>query len=489
MPPIGLMAYEGDKMITLIWPRGIESTAFNIEKSDDGGKTYKKLNDLPYIRLAKGEGERNYVYVDTLAENYQKYMYRISGVTSFGDISPWSEPITVMGRDRNPPAPPTITLAQNLSHGVVKIEWEVPYITKDMKGFYIGRSTNVGGPFKPLNSKSLSKDTREYIDETAIQGGLNYYIVASIDTATNIAQSAPAYVVMPDSTPPLKPTGLAGIIDTSGVVKLHWNLGNEPDIKGYRVYYSNTPTEEENYMVLTNDALRDTTFTDTITLNTLNEIIYYSVVAVDMNHNNSEFSDVLELQKPDIVKPVSPVIKSFKVTDTTVFLAWVTSSSKDVTSQALYRKEKGNDWQVLKNLDAKTSEYTDKDIMEDKVYEYSLVATDDAGLNSEKSKPLTIRVYKTGQKPVVDAFNAKVGKDNSTVELSWDYANKGDYNFIIYRATNGSKLQMHASVKGNKNKYSDNAVFQKGKYSYAIKVVYANGDKSSLSETMEVEIN
>ncbi len=486
--PQGLTAYEGEGLITLTWPRELEYTAFHIERSDDGGKTYKRLNDLPYVRLAKGEGERNYVYADSLGKNYVSHLYRISGITSFGDISPWSEPVKAMGRDRTPPSIPNILNAEIPSEGTVKITWELPYISEDLTGFYIGRSKNVGGPFKPLNKKILPRSAREYIDKEALEAGYNYYIVASVDTATNIAQSAPAYVFMTDSIPPEKPTGLLGEIDTSGIVRLKWTMAKEPDIKGYRVYYSNTPSSEDDYMVLTNDILQATEFTDTITLNTLNEKIYYKIVAVDHSLNNSKMSETLELKKPDMVVPVPPVIKKYNVSDTSVYISWATSSSKDLAKQILYKKTSEKDWQAYKEFDKNISEFTDTDVAEGKTYQYCLASVDDDGLQSKKSKPLAVKVYKTGLKSEITGFNVQLAADKKSVDLSWKYSKKDKCNFLIYRSYNGGGLQMYASSNGNSNTYIDKNLREKGTYSYAIKAVFGDGSKSLMTSPKQVEI-
>lgn len=480
-------ALEGENLITLNWNKELKFSAYLIQRSSDNGKTYTDLTEKPYLQVSRlKESVDKFSFTDSIPQNYKPYLYRIAGITSFGDISPWSESIKVMGRDRTPPEKPRIIKSVVINDdNNVEISWEIDNISPDMKGFYIGRGSNVTGPFEPLNKKPLSNNQREYIDKNAVKDGTNYYVVASVDTAKNISQSMPAYVVMRDNEPPLKPSGLEGIIDTNGVVKLWWPKGKEPDLNGYRVYYSNHKNSEFHALTGT---FRDTTFTDTINLLTLDELIYYRIVAVDMNLNNSEFSDILGLQKPDKVKPVTPVFKSYEVTDTTVFISWIPGTSKDIVRQILYKREPGQEWLPYREFDQKTSDFTDSGVSQEKTYEYSLAAVDDAGLTSDISKPLIIRVYNTGLLKGVSGLKAGVGEDGKSVVLNWNLAEDNECSYLIYRSFNGAGLQMLSASDGGSKEYIDRNVIPGGNYTYAIKVISNNGKKSLLSEHVAVEL-
>ncbi len=486
-PPLPPKAVEGEHQIVLNWEKEYKFSAYLVQRSGDNGKTYIDLTRKPYLQISRKKEDFNkFTYSDSIPKNYKPYLYRIAGITSFGDVSPWSMPIKTIGRDRTAPEKPRIIKSHVINDdNDVKISWEIDKVASDMKGFFVGRGTNVTGPFEPLHKKALPNNTREYIDKDAVVGSTNYYVVASVDTAKNISQSMPGYVVMGDNEPPAKPLGMHGEIDTNGVVRLWWPKGKEPDLNGYRVYYSNHKNGE--YHALTG-TFQDTTFTDTINLKTLDELIYYRIVAVDMNLNNSKYSDVLELQKPDIINPVAPVFKKYNVTETDVYISWIPSSSKDVVKQKMYKREPGAQWQEYQEFDKGVKEFTDKEVSKEKIYEYSLTAIDDAGLSSENSKPLTIRIYNSGMQTEVRDFNVKLAGDNKSVELAWEYEESSECNFLIYRAYNGAGLQMHATTKEGSKEYVDKNVGLPGTYTYAIKVVNKNGNKSLLSESKKVEV-
>jgi hypothetical protein len=70
-----------DRLVTLEWmaPSGRAGyTAFDIQRSDDGGKTYKHRNTSPLINTSveKELSEHNF-FMDTLPENNKKYIYRV----------------------------------------------------------------------------------------------------------------------------------------------------------------------------------------------------------------------------------------------------------------------------------------------------------------------------------------------------------------------------------------------------------------------------
>jgi hypothetical protein len=292
-------------------------------------------------------------------------------------------------------------------------------------------------------------------------------------------------VVMVDSIPPAKPVGLAGLIDTSGIVHLHWRRGKEPDLMGYLVYSANNANHI--FTPVTKDFLADSTFADSITLATLTKHIYYKVVAFDKNRNPSSYSEILELKRPDKVPPVAPVFNNFRLTDSTVVLSWVTSSSEDVASQILYRREKGKDWVLYAKLTVKINSYIDPDVKKHAWYEYSLEAIDDAGLHSQKSFPVNVRIYDSGKRPDISDFKVTKSTDGKSLQLSWIYKEKGDYWFIIYRSVNGSDMITYRNLKGDQRSNTDNYL-TKGTFQYSIKAVYKDGGESQMIKSIAVNV-
>jgi uncharacterized protein len=481
---------ELDRKVKFTWDRQMASmfySGYYYERSSDGGKTFKRLNKHPFTQLASDQtlvSNSSIELNDSLPVNYKQYYYRIIGITPFGDLGKPTPNLPVMGRDRTPPGAPEKIAAKNIKDNIVKITWSKSIKEPDFVGYLVGRSDKATGPFFPLNTEPLPANATEYIDKDAIAYGTNYYIVAAIDTAGNAGSSIPAYAIIADTIPPAKPYGLSGKIDTTGIVHIKWQMGKEPDLLGYMVYYANDASH--TFTPVSKDFVVDTTFTDSITLKTLTKHIYYKVAAFDKHRNPSPFSDALELKRPDKVPPVAPVFNNFLVTDTSVVLKWVTSSSKDVVSQILFRKEKGKTWEQYVKLAMNVNSYIDHKVKKHDWYEYSLVAVDDAGLHSEKSFPMNVRIYDSGQRPKIENFNVKKATDGKSLELTWKYPEKGDYWFVIYRSIDGHDLMTYKNIPSSQLYFNDTGL-KKGIYQYSIKAVYKDGGESQQEKSGKIE--
>jgi len=481
---------ESDRKVTFHWNRKFANayfSAYYIERSDDGGKTYQRRNKKPFIQPLSPQAESNdqIVFTDSLQQNYKKYFYRITGVTPFGDLGQPSPAMPVMGTDKTAPAAPLKVEAEHLGKRKVKLTWQKTTRENDFAGYMIGRSESLNGPFSPLTLKLLPKETSSYTDTTAVPWGTNYYVVSAVDTAHNAGISIPAYVTMIDTIAPLKPAGLLGRIDTMGIVHIKWTLGRERDLMGYLVYRANA--KDHTFIAITKNFIADSTFTDSLALNTLTEKVYYRIAAFDKNRNPSDFSSILELKKPDKVPPVAPVFTTFVVSDTAVALTWARSNSADVASQTLYKREPNGAWTEVAKLSKDSTRYTDTKVKKRTSYEYSLVANDDDGNHSVRSFPLQVRVYDSGIRQKIEGFLAKVSADKKSVGLSWKYPVKGDYYFLVYRSYNGGGAEMYQQVAGDKLVFADSNV-TKGTYEYAVKAIYKDGSQSLITKYMKVEI-
>jgi uncharacterized protein len=482
---------EYDRTVIFRWNRRLADQYFSsylYERSVDGGRTFSPVKSLPYVQPAYDQNydhEDEIILKDSLPDNYITYYYRIVGITPFGDKGNYSPAMPVMGRDLTPPDAPEQVSAEHMEGSKVLIKWQKPIHEDDFEGFLVGRAESLEGPYEPLGNRLLPKTANQFMDESAITWGTNFYVVSAVDTAGNAGLSVPAYVIMVDTIPPAKPQGLTGKIDTTGIVTLQWKLGFEPDLLGYLVYSANAPDHEfapvaENFVV-------DSLFTDSISLNTLTKKIYYKIIAFDKNRNPSEPSDILELTKPDFIPPVPPVITDFDVSDTTVWIQWNPSSSTDVIKQFLYRRKIGNDWQELAQMDTLTITYLDTIVEKLTTYEYALRVQDEDGNLSEMSFPVTARVYDSGIRQAITNLNAILVEEENAVNLSWGYDELEGIHFVIYRSTNASGFEMYDQSAYDKMTYTDSNL-DKGIYEYAVKAFHKDGGQSPLSAVVRVEI-
>ncbi len=484
-----------EKKIVLEWNIILYKNTFGsyyIERSTDKrGKKWERLTPMPVVLGTPDNAKQEaYLmsYADSVGENYVPYKYRIIGITPFAELSEPSAVVTAWGRDRTPPSPIFNIEAKGLDEKSIEITWNKDVIEPDLKGFIIERSDKVDQGFQTLTTDILGKEARRYVDRTANLFAENYYRVLSVDTAGNINPSFTAYAFVVDSIPPAMPAGLEGIIDTNGIVTLKWKLGQEPDILGYRVFTANQA--DHQFANITPYPVGDTTFTDSISLNTLTKHVYYKVIAVDGHYNHSVPSKILELKRPDKVIPVKPLFSNVLVTDSSVVLTWFNSSSSDAVKTNLYRRTEKSDWMLIQSFDVqgKVQNYTDRRLTKKVMYYYTLEAKDDAGLLSGKCNPVSARVYDNGVRDALKNFNVNYNTASKKVEINWEYKQNSDLYFVIYRSYNDGDFTVYKSVDGEKRSYSDGGLVGNGRYQYAIRVVYNDGGQSPLSKRISLMV-
>jgi fibronectin type 3 domain-containing protein len=480
----------GDRKVELRWDAGRKSgfSAFHVERALSGTNQFIRLNKNPFVSFKPEFTKENNAYFTDSVENYILYDYRIIGVTAFGELSTPSALTTVMGRDLTPPTQAIITGVNSENKTTIRIKWKVPQIDPDLKSLFVARGYDTNGPFNSISGE-LAKDVDSFLDSIPNPNGGNFYVVICKDTAGNEIKSLPFYGIVEDNYPPETPAGLAGYIDSSSVVHLTWNLGKEPDLQGYRVYVANASDHE--FSNITPAVWGDTIFLDTITKRTLSKYIYYKIVAVDNNYNHSAYSEWIKVRRLDVIPPVAPVFGKVSVTDTTVHLNWVNSSSDDVKEQILYRKPANDSvWLELKRwkfLEAESS-FTDRHLPKKQFFEYLLIAVDSSDLQSDSSSLVSIRTFDSGIRERIAELMVDYNKEKKSTDLSWKYAHSGDYSFLIYRALPGKPLTKFKMLKGTDRSFEDKTVSLSGEYSYAVKVIYTDGGESPLSEKKVVRV-
>ncbi|HOY05866.1 MAG TPA: hypothetical protein PLO67_10720 [Saprospiraceae bacterium] len=497
LPPRLLAPGENEGSVTLFWERAWHQerfTAYFIERSDDDGKTYRRLNRTPYTlpisESYSSFGREEFAYKDSTGRNYVPAWYRLVGIDAFGTVSAPSAAVRAMARDRTPPAPPENVRSEYLGQGKMKVSWEKGAAEPDFAGFHVVRSSEVDSRYQPLTKAILPKNTRSFIDDKADTDGNNFYMVVAVDTAGNGSVSLYSYGHVTDTLPPQPPRGLAGSIDTSGVVRLHWNLGTERDLKGYVVHYANASFHE--LACLTPQVLLDTIFQDTIPLNTLTEKIYYRVVAVDMRGNHSAFSQLLELSKPDTIPPVPPLFSDYRIDRNRIHISWAASSSEDVVKHRLLRRETGTvNWKEVFGTASKDLfiSFSDSSATPGRSYEYRVVAEDDAGLLSRPSALLSLKMPDFRLKPAVQNLSAQVN-DQKKVLIRWKYPYSGAYRLVLYKASEGGQFATCSAFQaGHAPEFLDADVKNGRQYEYTFKVFYEDGKESAFSPICTVKVD
>ncbi len=484
--PLEFEAEWEDKKINLSWNIKYLKHIYNsyiVEKSTDGGKSYKLLGENATVQLADKNINPAYSYkTDSLPDNKTKFYYRVRGISTFGETGPASDSILGTGVLPIKNAPVVIN-NEVINNEHIKLQWHYPdemnaYIT----GFNIYRSKRPGGR-KKLVYKGKDPTAREYVDTSAYF--TNYYLLSVYNKQTEKLSPIRTYAERVDSFPPLSPVNLKGKIDSTGMVTISWKRNKDEDIHGYRVYRANNPKFE--FMLVNPAEIIDTTYTDTINIKTLTKKVYYKLRAIDDRDNQSDFSKMLTLKRPDIIPPVSPVIKDIADIKGKPEIKWVNSSSNDVILHHIYRKTIPDTiFELVTTLDKEEYEkkvYLDKTVKAGKEYSYYLIAEDDSKLKSPPSNQGYFKVKSN----IVEGIKLKKRVFTDKVKLTWNIkTEKQVEKILVYRSINEGAIRLYGN--STEENFIDNRLSPEKTYKYTVKAIYTDGSSSVLSNTVIVKM-
>jgi uncharacterized protein len=483
--PIDLKADWDDKKVTLSWNFKFLKHIYNsyiVERSEDEGKTYKPINESGVVRLADEGVSPEFIFkADTLSGNDIKYYYRVKGVSAFGELGPPSD--SIFGQGIKPIInPPAIKENIVIDNKTIKLSWTFPdEMNKYISGFRIYSSSSPKGRKKKIY-ESKSPLERSFNDTTPDM--TNYYLISVFNSTKEKFSSITTFSELVDSFPPAAPKNVIGTIDSTGKVEIAWSKNKDKDLEGYRVYLSNDPKFE--FILVTPAVIKDTFFIDSINIRTLTPHVYFKIRSIDLRQNQSAFSELLTLKRPDVIPPVSPVIKSTEEQNGTIIISWVNSSSIDVAYHHLYRKERGDSlFQEIVKLEKVSdvrSSYTDKKVKPGKEYIYFMKAEDNSGLLSVASKTEACKTSGS-----MESIILKKREQTDRVKLLWNSkTDKVIIKVLIYRGVNGALLQLYDN--SSEGSYTDTRLSPEKTYEYRIKAVYEDGSSSELSNPVKVKM-
>lgn len=458
-----------------------------LERSTDSLSGYQPVTPKPIIFIT-GEHEINktdITHQDTLPDTKTQYYYHLKGISYFGEPGPAGKIIKVKGKDPIGAYPFMDSVRLYKKETQLKVFFHLPKEANlsVIKGLSITRSDKPGELGTLLTPKLLPATATSFTDEKPHQ--TNYYKVLAISVENDTVPSFEGFGMLPDRDPPAVPTEIKGYIDSTGLVHLSWKTNSEKDIQGYRIFRKNAMDEE--LIERTRRIVVPASYIDTVDIKTLTKYVYYSLTAVDKVFNNSPYSPVLKLKRPDIIKPVAPLFVKTVHDNKRILLKWYNSTSDDVEKYELYRinnktqhEEKIKTWMVADTA----SSYSDTSAVLGETYRYKLCVFDDSKNRSESFSPYI--TFETGlRKPITD-ISQKTDLEKRTIELNWTYPEKDLYNFIIYKAKEGEAFRIYKTLKPAEFKLIDKQLAPGNIYRYCIKATYISGVESELSKEIKV---
>ena len=505
---IDFAALEGEFVVNLVLSRENEDnySQYFFERAPLGTDDWQPLHEGPIVfEVSRELDDRvsTFMFSDSLERLYEPYRYRTRGQNAFQEYSPWAE-LTARARDRTPPPVAHILPLEMPDDETVRVSWEtaVTRTAPDLAGFYLKMGHLSSVEDQPIVTELIPADRSSFDFRrpgVPFTNDSSYFFqVAAVDTAGNISSSFPLGLRVVDSIPPLPPTGLSGNIDTNGVMTLVWLPSPERDAAGYQVYFANDTAA--TFSQVTVEDLVYNVFRDTLPLNTLNEAIYYRVSAFDRSYNNSEWSEIVRVERPDVVPPTAAVLLLPKPSGAGVELNWTPSSSSDKVAYAVLRRDPADEsgrFAVVDSLPATLATYVDTTADYEVAYDYALVTVDDAGLSSTPSNTQTgRRIFTADVGGVGELTVALEGEgEGARPQVRWTYEKpeedllaEADHRFMLYRAKSDGQLTRYKQLRSKEPRYLDQAVEPGTTYRYAVMVVYSNGKKSGLSDAGSVTV-
>lgn len=236
-------------------------------------------------------------------------------------------------------------------------------------------------------------------------------------------------------------------------INLTWN--ESPDVDGYRVY--RRQLNQSHPVEIAKIAGADkTTYTDKTARN--GEKYEYSVRA----YNGVFFSRLSGCA--EIVKLSQPSLKSVSAGNACIEIKW--EKSDGAQGYYVYRKNaQGIDF-IAEIKGDNTCLYEDKNVVEGKVYTYTVTAFKDEYRSSHE--------FKSSLPYVASPEIISVKNTGDSVTVKWQKSKTAD-NFIVYRKVNNEKNWVKLkTLSANKNSFKDTDVKNSDTYTYTVKAISKN---------------
>ncbi len=461
-------------------------------KNDFYGWTVKmSLDDVLYYTIdtnvmvnlldtSQNELFFNYDREIILEKNDEEHFFRLYGHNHFGDVTSYYTQVSGSA-DEGIAFSPLIDEVTQKSNNTCVIEWSMlEKFYPKVKEFRLYAAPNWEGPYIQ-DSIGISPETRELTRD--ILYNATYWRIAAVDKNGKETSSFPKMIMSIDTIPPAIPTNLEGTIDSSGIVQITWDKNTEDDFIGYKVFYSHDTLHE--FLLDHEQYVKNSEYADTLYLITQKKFTYYKIIAVDSRNNRSDYSEILAIKKPDILPPVEPNFIASTNLEGRVALQWNPSSSDDVVTQQLYRKElKSNlGWRLLKkwNINNLETIYIDSTLREQVKYAYILTATDDSGNESIPSDPITGKAIKSYRDFPINNFD--IVKNKKINIIAWNYPMEEVFEIWIYNIINEEKPRLLRKISAPRKIYEHKLDNPKEDQSYFIQVYFHDGRSTNYSIT------
>ncbi len=342
------------------------------------------------------------------------------------------------------PAVPENVVAVNSATGV-SITWEQVDNTAGYKIYRCARDTQyieIG--------VVRGYATTSFIDESVKSGKTYTYKIKAYNAYNESEFSSESEVVY------LKQPTIKKAISYYGGIKLSWERSNGAE--SYTVYRKNG---NKNKAIAKIEGNKTCTFLDKNIKD--NNKYQYTVVAHKGIHRSSF------VYKTSDVYITAPTLKKTKISNGYVTVYW--EKTKTADKYRVYRKTSKTDWEYLGTAGKNSESYKDKTVKNATTYQYTVRAVDGSHCSGIDREGIKVRYISTPKNITLDNYFS------NTIRIKWGKVSSAE-KYIVYRKdtknTNWKIIKETA-----KTQYIDSSVVNGREYTYAIRAVGKNNEKSA----------
>lgn len=465
--PMGLSVQCSEAGAQLTWDYNTLSylySAYFVERSEDGIH-FKQISELPVTRMADTDKNPHapITYLDSIPLGKTIY-YRVVGVTPFGSKGEYSAVVSGIAYPALKEAP-MITDSKFDKVGGADIAWQFDSAHQDLiSGFNILHSTD-DKTYSTL-ANNIGANERNYHIEKI--GKNIYYKVEAKAKHGASTHSLPVLIQPVDSVPPAIPQGLKAHIDSLGAVHLSWDANHDADIYGYRLYRGQTRGEE--LIPITDLAIRETYYTDSVNINNLNDKVYYALTSLDERYNQSGQCETIEVSKPQTIPPAASIITGGIAEIGKNIIEWVSGDEISIDGFIVLRKDAENEekQKVLRIENPTAIRHEDNDIESGKTYQYQVMAYSANQQRSPLSSPIKIKSLKEEDENEAIKFDLEVLPEG--IAIKWNIPNKDVISISLYKIDNTNTRVLYRENLPVSGELVDADILQGGKNEYMIVV-------------------
>lgn len=399
-------------------------SAWHIERSTDG-VNFETINADPHLHAYTEEAFK-YLgsYQDTDTENCNgHYYYRVKGITPFGTVGPASNMVQIECVPEPIVFPLNIRGVKEAANGL-KVRWhnfDAQFENKII-GFNLYRTPDLTVPVTKINHNLLGKNKRSYTDTSPLQEA--YYFLEAIDINGASHRSPEFFTQFFDHQAPDVVTGIVAKFTDEQELAISWFPSQESDIAGYHIWISNF--ENGDFTRRTKEIVTGTSHVIRFNESLRTEKVYIKMKASDIYFNDSEYSETIVIDRPDVWAPAKPVMRFAYPTDQGVALGWGYSGSEDAEKHILQRRPASSfEWKDIRIISNENQALyqADKDILVSgqkanhidnyklipEAHYYRIIAMDEAG-NKAYSSRIEVTPFSSRGLDVIKGFDIQIVK-------------------------------------------------------------------------------